>query len=53
MPDGSFSLFSYRLFEQLHAAVRDDFVELAAFQATTQPIGVRRGGGVGVSIPAQ
>jgi predicted permease len=53
MPDGSFSLFSYRLFEQLHAVVRDDFVELAAFQATTQPIGVRRGAGVGVSIPAQ
>ena len=53
MPGGSFSLFSYRLFEQLHAAVRDDFSALAAFQATTQPIGVRRGGGVGVSLPAQ
>ena len=50
---GRFSLFSYRLFEALHESTRGDFVELAAFQATTQPIGVRRSGGVGVSLPAQ
>jgi predicted permease len=50
---GRFSLFSYRLFAALHDSIRPDFVELAAFQATTQPIGVRRRGGVGVSIPAQ
>jgi predicted permease len=51
--EGRFSLFSFRLFEALEAGISDDFVELAAFHATTQPIGVRRSGGVGVSIAAQ
>ena len=50
---GRFSLFSYRLFEALHESLRADFVELAAFHATTQPIGIRRTGGVGISVPAQ
>jgi predicted permease len=50
---GRFSLFSYQLFRQLHASVGGEFVDLAAFQAMTQPIGVRRSGGVGISLPAQ
>jgi predicted permease len=50
---GSYSLFSFRLFEHLRVATREDFVELAAFQATTQPIGVRRGGGIAESLQGQ
>jgi predicted permease len=38
-----FSLFSYRLFEHLTAST-PEFTELAAFQATTAPFGVRRAG---------
>lgn len=38
-----FSLFSYRLFEHLKANT-PEFTELAAFQATTSPFGVRRVG---------
>ena len=40
---GSYSLFSYRLFEHLRANA-PEFQELAAFQANTLPVGVRRPG---------
>lgn len=40
---GSYSLFSYRLFEHLQANA-PEFQELAAFQANTLAIGVRRSG---------
>jgi predicted permease len=41
---GSYSLFSYRLFEHLRQATTPHFVELAAFQANTRPVAVRRAG---------
>ena len=40
---GSFSLFSSRLFEHLRANA-SDFVELAGFQANTAPVGIRMSG---------
>jgi predicted permease len=39
----SYSLFSFRLFEHLKAGA-PEFTELAAFQANTTPLGVRRAG---------
>src|SRR5687767_9541965 len=50
---GSYSLYSFRLFEHLRAAVQDDFTDIAAFQANTQPIGVRYGNRVVESLPSQ
>jgi predicted permease len=50
---GSYSLFSFRLLEHLRDAAREDFVELAGFQAQAQPIGVRRGGGIIESLQGQ
>jgi hypothetical protein len=40
------------LFEHLRAAVQDDFTGIAAFQANTQPIGVRYGHLI-ESLPSQ
>jgi predicted permease len=46
-----FSLFSFRLFEHLRTHA-DDFSEVAAFQANTTPMGVRRAGqSVSTTIP--
>ena len=49
----SYSLFSFRMFEHLREGVRGDFVELAAFQANTQPVAVRRSGRVAESLQGQ
>jgi predicted permease len=50
---GSYSLYSFRLFENIRAAVQADFLEIAAFQANTQPMGVRYGNRVVESLPSQ
>jgi predicted permease len=50
---GSYSLFSSRLFEHLRAQTADQFIELAAFQANAQPTAVRRSGGETVSVLGQ
>ncbi|MEW6323676.1 MAG: ADOP family duplicated permease [Acidobacteriota bacterium] len=49
----SYSLFSTRLVDHLRTATADEFVGLAAFQATTQSVSVRRGAGAGQSIRGQ
>src|SRR5262245_19807181 len=50
---GDFSLFSFALFEHLRANT-PGFVDLAAFQANTLPLGVRRQGETAAeSFPAQ
>lgn len=49
-----YSLFAFRLFEHLRERTSDDFIELAAFQAQSpQPMVVRRGDDVAVSLPGQ
>jgi predicted permease len=50
---GSYSLYSFRLFEYLRSSLQNDFLEIAAFQANTQPIGVRYGNRVIESLPSQ
>ena len=51
---GSYSLFSYRLYEHLRDSTRDEFSTMAGFQATTLALGVRRSGAtVGESLPGQ
>jgi predicted permease len=50
---GSYSLYSVRLFEHLRASLQNDFTEIAGFQANTQPIGVRYGNRVVESLPSQ
>jgi macrolide transport system ATP-binding/permease protein len=50
-PGGGWSLFSYPLFEHLKANT-PEFTELAAFQPSTLPMGVRRAGdAVAASMP--
>jgi hypothetical protein len=50
---GSYSLFSSQLVEHLRDAVDADFQDLAAFQATTQSVAVRRGSGAAESVRGQ
>lgn len=48
---GSHSLFSFACYEHRREATRDEFLELATFQANRQPVAVRRGGQA--AVPAQ
>ena len=51
---GSYSLYSYRLYEHLRETTAGDFVDIAAFQANTMPVSVRRrGGAVAESLVGQ
>lgn len=50
---GSYSLFSTRLAAHLRDAAQPDFTDIAAFQATTQSVAVRRGAAASESLRGQ